>query len=315
MSKVAAGQHQNGMVNWPALSARQSWRPLALRGTALLLKALNRRNRWLEQTITARLSWTEALSRRLAPWSALPLELRAERPTSLTARAPVNRCADTSRPLSKARDGVAVQTMTVARPAVRLAIMREPGRDGVSDRSLPPAVPRLLADNRRARSLPVDTGITELPLVDPVISAPRSESAYRSERLELPAHAQPRMLPVVALRPSQTDSGPLTSFSPEIAPTAPAALAAPVAPGAVEMLLAQSGKPIPGLELRLLRQESAGAGPPPPASKAEADDQGSSAPPVQMSVPAPLDINTVADRVYQTLMRRQQLERERRGLF
>ena len=31
--------------------------------------------------------------------------------------------------------------------------------------------------------------------------------------------------------------------------------------------------------------------------------------------PPPLDINAVADRVYQTLQRRQQLERERRGLY
>jgi hypothetical protein len=39
------------------------------------------------------------------------------------------------------------------------------------------------------------------------------------------------------------------------------------------------------------------------------------APPSPTAPPPPLDINSVADKVYQALVRRHRFERERRGLF
>jgi len=97
----------------------------------------------------------------------------------------------------------------------------------------------------------------------------------------------------------------------------------PEVKGAIEKLIERTVEPValPGLELR----------PVPPEMQSFAGRQqthettedrrpethpSTAARPGPIPVPAPpLDINAVADKVYQTLVRRQQAERERRGLY
>jgi hypothetical protein len=76
---------------------------------------------------------------------------------------------------------------------------------------------------------------------------------------------------------------------------------------------------LPGVQIRLLKpDESASTTPPSGNNRAEggrsAIEISKPKPPVP-AAPPPLDINAVADKVYQTLQRRFQLERERRGLY
>jgi hypothetical protein len=92
--------------------------------------------------------------------------------------------------------------------------------------------------------------------------------------------------------------------------------------GAIERLISRTVLPValPGLQIRLVTPDA-----PAPAtqrSAADAAEGGRStvevpkAPtPPPAAPPPPLDINFVADKVYQTLQRRHQLERERRGLY
>ena len=77
---------------------------------------------------------------------------------------------------------------------------------------------------------------------------------------------------------------------------------------------------LPGVQIRLLRPDES-ASTTPPSGKNVAEGAGRSAldiskpqPPVP-AAPPPLDINAVADKVFQVLRRRHQLERERRGLY
>jgi hypothetical protein len=76
---------------------------------------------------------------------------------------------------------------------------------------------------------------------------------------------------------------------------------------------------LPGVQIRLLKpDESASTTPPSGKNVAEAGRSAIdiSKPKAPMpSAPPPLDINAVADKVYQTLQRRLQFERERRGLY
>lgn len=75
--------------------------------------------------------------------------------------------------------------------------------------------------------------------------------------------------------------------------------------------------PMPGLGLRLFAPDE------PPEARARAEQaardepvEAAQSPPLApASAQPPLDINEVADKVFQTLQRRQQLERERRGFY
>ncbi|WP_298269410.1 hypothetical protein [Geobacter sp.] len=74
--------------------------------------------------------------------------------------------------------------------------------------------------------------------------------------------------------------------------------------------------PMPGLAMRLLEPAPEVLHSRPPDSRernAERQETPATAPPAAPQAP-PLDINAIAERVYQTLRRRDQLERERRGL-
>ena len=90
--------------------------------------------------------------------------------------------------------------------------------------------------------------------------------------------------------------------------------------GTIERLISRTVLPValPGLQIRLVTPDA-----PEPAtqrSAADAAEGGRSTAEVPKGPPPvppqpPLDINSVADKVYQTLVRRQQFERERRGLY
>ncbi len=76
--------------------------------------------------------------------------------------------------------------------------------------------------------------------------------------------------------------------------------------------------PLPGLKLRLVAPEEltvAGERRVPAEDSRPPAVDGTGPTPARSEQPPELDINAVADRVYQTLERRQQLERERRGLY
>jgi hypothetical protein len=89
---------------------------------------------------------------------------------------------------------------------------------------------------------------------------------------------------------------------------------------AVEKLIENAflPNPIPNLEMRLVIPENGTSQSnqhPKEASDSQTVTDTSGSPP---SVPPPqpnLDINAIADKVYHTLQRRQQFERERRGLY
>jgi hypothetical protein len=76
---------------------------------------------------------------------------------------------------------------------------------------------------------------------------------------------------------------------------------------------------LPGVQIRLLKpDESASTTPPSGKNVAEGGRSAidiSKPKALMPSAPPPLDINAVAEKVYQTLQRRLQLERERRGLY
>jgi hypothetical protein len=88
--------------------------------------------------------------------------------------------------------------------------------------------------------------------------------------------------------------------------------------GVIEQLIERSllPAPLPGLEIRLLPLDQRVTG------EARAPSDSPYPPPApevsrpEASAPQPaVNIDVLADRVYQTLQRRQQLERERRGLY
>jgi hypothetical protein len=87
-------------------------------------------------------------------------------------------------------------------------------------------------------------------------------------------------------------------------------------PSIIEQLIEQTPVPgvLPGLELRLVSPEFVKTHH--PESRDGTDEKIPSSPAAPtLPLPPPLDINAVADKVYQTLQRRQQVERERRGLY
>src|SRR5262249_48323986 len=91
----------------------------------------------------------------------------------------------------------------------------------------------------------------------------------------------------------------------------------PEAPAAIERLIERIVRPvpIPGLEIRALERPARFV-----KDKALGDTTSKAAetsrrPPPVPTAPPPLDIDTVADKVYRLLQRRDRFERERKGRF
>jgi hypothetical protein len=96
----------------------------------------------------------------------------------------------------------------------------------------------------------------------------------------------------------------------------------PDAQGAIVKLIEQTVQPgtLPGLELRLVSPDKQPSGSRRLAEVAQDARQTTAAVPLQPPAPAApsppvLDINAISAKVYDRLLRRQQLERERRGLY
>jgi hypothetical protein len=140
----------------------------------------------------------------------------------------------------------------------------------------------------------------ESPWIGTAIAAPKGEEERKrvaAAALDTPGWEAARQSIATAVRPNSGAAASPTTGSQT----------------AIGKLLEQTRKPVPmpGLEIRLVRPHEHEAGE--PRRKAEERERVAPAP---LPPPAPqLDINAVADRVYQTLVRRQQFERERKGLY
>ena len=178
--------------------------------------------------------------------------------------------------------------------------------------------PRVTRDHNSWRWLSIaDVSKSEPRLVTGASSTPRQEV-----RSGFPIH-QPSH-PVLP-EPSRTRTEPETSPLMQWTKTREASTASPSkseSRGAIETLLEQTVMPVPlpGLELRLVspgEEDSSTHA----LQHADGDRQpaaDNSTPPMHVpaSPPRPeLDINEVAEKVYNTLVRRQQIERERLGLY
>jgi hypothetical protein len=116
--------------------------------------------------------------------------------------------------------------------------------------------------------------------------------------------------PVGPPRPPRPDGGPAQPATPP-----------PGTPGLLGRLLDEVIEPValPGLALRPARgSEPPGGGrPAPKETVGRADAEAPNGPrfrgPAPWLAPAKLDVDAVAEQVYRRLLRRQQLERERRG--
>jgi hypothetical protein len=174
---------------------------------------------------------------------------------------------------------------------------------------------------------------TDLPLgwpVSTVVRRPVTESAPDNRGLP-PATAatRPWWRQAVHAEADQT-------LSPLVPRTAPGEARPPVAPrraasvshspadeqGAIARLIEQTARPVRllGLEMRLVSPEKPPSGTRRPAEVSQDEGPTTAATPLQPPVPtapspAALDINAISEKVYDRLLRRQRLERERRGLY
>jgi len=208
------------------------------------------------------------------------------------------------------------------RPALRLAILRpimtpagkrfsteaNDALGGASEERplLSSALPAILRQDLLARALPATDG-PELRLVTSARPTPRREvrGGFPDHHPSSPAPERTAVEPIVAPMALRAVMDQLS------APAAPAS--APKSQGAIERLIEQTVLPtaLPGLELRLAQPEQQ-ASTNHDSPRAVEDRQ----PATSVSTPPPpLDINAIADKVWNTLLRRQQLERERRGLY
>ena len=205
----------------------------------------------------------------------------------------------------------------LSRPALRLATLR-------------PAQPAHAPEARRrgepaaglAMPLPVPSAPTVQPrLILSISQTPRQDvrGGFPSRQPALPRHPERR-----SAEPATAPSPPWTPRPETNSASAPAP--APAWPGppsetrsVIEQLIERTvfPTPLPGLELRLVSPEQAvrEGGSPADGSAGSLQSTDRPTPPAVSAPPAQLDIDAVADRVYQTLQRRQQLERDRRGLY
>jgi len=149
-------------------------------------------------------------------------------------------------------------------------------------------------------------------------------------RAGFPKRAPQDAQPVRALRSERLSDEAIPSCPPSAvvaAPlrAAPQSVEIPLGPArqsmnVVEMLIERTKvpTPLPGLQVRLLDPP---ARPRPNVAEAQATEEPTArerpapASPSPPPFAPPLDINAVADKVYQTLLRRQQFERDRRGFY
>lgn len=323
----------NGSGLLTSVLPRQLWRPPATRTAVSLLSKIKGQAGLMLRHPKQLSEWYEQFTRRLQPWSGwsqMLMTLRSEahplgKETRIIEGQKENPKFQISNPAAPIQDLTTAQQRQVeplpSRPAVRLAILRAtpktlgtaPRREVNQPLGLPLIPGNLFSPASREEQAP-----THFRLLLSVSPTPRQEI-----RGGFPHQASPLIgLPIV--EPTQTESA-LMESAPSLTPSQPVTTAPDyllATPGAIAKLIEQTILPaqLPGLQLRLVspeKQATVSYHPPAPANGRQPTADGSPPPvPVTASPPTPqLDINAVADKVYQTLMRRQQFERERRGLY
>src|SRR5262245_12251586 len=333
MSNEAKGHNGGQNSGLPAgVHERASWRPLSARAAESLLSgALKRHETFVHRA--ARLSaWHEQFARRAQPWSGWsPMsleysvgELQAE------GRAQSTRASESGEaPFTKSGSLVQVQRsvanhhsyaprqprseMNLSRPALRLAVLRPISPIAETARENEPA--EISRTHPMWPPLPVGSGSApELRLVTSARAAPRREvrGGFPSRQSSLPVTERA----IDDLAASATARRAVREEQSSPAQSQRADALEP--PGAIERLIEQTVRPVAlhGLELRLAPPEQKTSADHRPPNDAESRGSAPNAAPAPAPVSPPqLDINAVADKVWQTLQRRQRLERERRGLY
>lgn len=244
--------------------------------------------------------------------------------------------------ISRVGASIAPSTVTpqqLSRPAIRLSTLRVGGaaaqpQPHLSGKS---AVSQNTSSNRSVHPIAVGDRLlvpsfptAEQPQMAPrlvlnIAPNPRREvqGGFPTRSLPLGASVQPevtdepgsfrRLALPVAVLPVEPEILPDGIISPNDVPTLAAQVVSPEPEGlidqesAIAKLIANSFLPVPmpGLEIRAAS----------PTADRNQSTQSGDRDPSSTIPPAPhLNINEIADKVYQTLQRRQQFERERRGL-
>ena len=309
---------------------RQTWRPPALRSLESLAGGISRRIGGFVARARRLLAWRERRTVRIGAWrgwAPLPLAFLAE---GLTTNAGAERppgawLAQPSAPSHRGHTGTDQTRVPTGSDLYRgapapglapsrpmLAVPAIPGRD------LEPLLPSKFR-------FPIGQHPPPLRLALSVSLTPRKEVSrefwhspvlgrfqekpgrHRAEPAEQPPTG-PLEMEMEGLRQ------PATSRTEDRTPTLRTERR-----GVIEKLMATTGapKPITDLSLRPLSREEFLVATQPIWDANRADrpaEESSTAPTSQPPAAPPLDINAVTERVYKKLLRRQQIERERRGL-
>ncbi len=213
------------------------------------------------------------------------------------------------------------------RPAVRLAILRpiNTAANAMRQGELGP-----ISSGTSVMSETNDfPGLEPLPISEQPAFPPRLASSVSSFPRQEVRGGFPVSLKTEIRRDSDTSSSDLFGasvrdtpvFVENVSPEMPSRQGEGSEPPAViERLIERTVFPMamPGLQIRPVRPDASA-----PATRRSTNDapeggrsaMGTPKGPAPAPPPPPLDINAVADKVYQTLQRRHQLERERRGLY
>lgn len=329
------------------VQVRQSWRPSTVLAADAFISGLVNRSEPLMRNAVQRSLWFEQFTRRVQPWagwSPLSLEFSATE-QSLAGQAqaaPATRSSNENESIATHRSfaasarsspNVSLHGATVTqqprvesaltRPAIQLAVLRTTSPPIQREANYPIELPQVPSDRpstytNHPIAFPASTD--DQPALQPRIALSVSSTPRKEVRGGFPTFQQPLPAsPAVALPEVQQ---PLPQQMPLPAPGLPAAAPSslPVAQSAIEKLIENAFLPtsIPNLEMRLVIPENRTSQPnqhPQEASDSQAAIGTSGSPP---PIPPPqpnLDINAIADKVYHTLQRRQQFERERRGLY
>lgn len=338
-----------------ALYERQSWRPPAVNAAESFLSGLTGRSEPFMNNAVRLSRWYEQFSRRVQPWSGWPplsLEFRIENLSQGKegARGAKDYSSKLQPPLSQKPS----TQPAVSNSAIRLSILRtiyatknttHPSRaDNWSELPvlLREELPHPLRDRIYWRSLPQAEILPLLPrLVVSVSPTPRREvrGGFPSDThllstlpIDERISAKPASFPVAQQNVAQEIlSSPLpwqTVIQPDALPATPEAMVNNITsspsekPGAIETLIERMvlPEPLPKLEMRLVSPEQHQASSTRLTPNTANDGQKATHLTPELPAPAPpatapLDVNAIADKVYQKLLRRQQLERERRGLY
>jgi len=224
----------------------------------------------------------------------------------------------------------------IFRPALRLTVLR-PLQAVETPPSLPHAVEPALFGRGGPSSFAVaskQTAATEspLPTANELAFEPRLVTkTARSPRKEvrggfptkpssaLPETTRPKAETVLSPTPFRSNDFSRSSAATVAAKAATTNTTNTNTSTAIEKLIERTVLPaaLPGLEFRLIPPEQSPSSTEDKAkrSAASATPAPSPASPTPPATAPAVDINAVADKVYQTLMRRRQFERERKGLY